>query len=68
LATWSFCGICFGDIVLRPWVAAELGGHQIEIEPNWMRVVAAQDRVRFAELRRQLDPGALRGLTPSGRK
>ncbi len=47
----------FGEIVLPPWVAAELERHRIEVEANWMRVVAAQDRAQLAELRQQLDPG-----------
>ena len=47
----------FGEIVLPPWVAAELGRHQIEVEASWMRVVSAQDRAQLAELRQQLDPG-----------
>ena len=47
----------FGEIVVPPWVAAELDRHGIATECNWMRVVAAQDREQLAELRRQLDPG-----------
>jgi predicted nucleic acid-binding protein len=47
----------FGEIVVPPWVAAELDRHGITTESNWMRVVAAQDREQLAELRRQLDPG-----------
>lgn len=47
----------FGEIVLPPWVAEELDRHGILIQPNWMRVVAAQDREQLAELLRQLDPG-----------
>ena len=38
-------------------MAAELGRHRIDVEPNWMRVIAAQDRAQLAELRQQLDPG-----------
>jgi uncharacterized protein len=47
----------FGEIVLPPRVAQELDRHGVPIDPDWMRVVIAQDREQLAELLRQLDPG-----------
>jgi predicted nucleic acid-binding protein len=47
----------FGQIVLPPSVAMELGKYQIEIQPGWMSIVAAQDREQFEDLRQRLDLG-----------
>ena len=47
----------FSALVLPPSVAQELDRHQIEVQPQWMSVVAAQDREQFADLRQHLDPG-----------
>ena len=47
----------FIDIVIPPSVSKELARHGTSAPPEWMRVIAAQDRRELERLGRRLDPG-----------
>ena len=47
----------YADVVIPPAVEQELVRNGIQLEPSWIRVVAAEDQNEVATLREQLDPG-----------
>ena len=47
----------YAEIVVPSPVQGELSRNGIQLDPSWMRVVAAQDQSVVASLRHQLDPG-----------
>ena len=47
----------YAEIVVPPAVQAELSRNGTDLDPLWMRVVAAQNQNDVAALREQLDPG-----------
>jgi len=47
----------YAEIVVPPAVQGELSRNGTDLDPLWMRVVAAQNQNDVAALRQQLDPG-----------
>lgn len=56
----------YREIVVPPAVAKELQRNGIQLEPAWIRVVAAENQSEVAILREQLDPGEAEAIVVAG--
>lgn len=56
----------YADVVIPPAVEQELVRNGIQLEPSWVRVVAAEDQNEVATLREQLDPGEAEAIVVAG--